>query len=476
MTPHRSMRLWSLIGVFGVFVFLAGCTQSSSNARKHADTKPPNIVFIFGDDIGFGDVGVNGNKTFLTPNIDKLAAEGTNFLEFTVASPVCSPSRAAMLTGQYPDRNSVFQHFYHAGHHEKYGMPDWLPTGAPSIANVLKDAGYKTGHFGKWHLTNSHIPDAPEPKAYGFDSYAVFNGPGPQTDAVQVFEDALDFITDNQNSPFFLNLWIHETHTPHYPDPKLIEAYKDLDEQTQMYAATMSSADAGVGAIRNLIDDLGLAENTIVIFSSDNGPERTGGESTRLHHNDPDAAVEGREPLGRYFSVGETAGLRGRKRDLYEGGVRVPFIMSWPGVIERGAVNDEAVLNAIDLFPTFAAIAGAPLPASYAGDGQSFDGLLRGEGFKRNSPLFWQRLGPLEPDGKTRKNTWASVRDGAWKYYETDAGERALYNIETDRAETEDLAVLNPEKAAELSGKISKWQSTLPTQIDANATSQQRQK
>lgn len=453
--PSIQFTLFSVLLV-SLMAYLPGCATSELQLNNATNSRP-NIIFIFGDDIGFGDIGANGNQTFLTPNIDALARDGTNYQNFTVASPVCSPSRAAVLTGQYPDRHDVFQHFASSEHHQRHGMPDWLDTSAPSIATVLQEAGYVTGHFGKWHLTNSHISGAPEPSEYGFDEYAVFNGPGPQTDAVQVFSDAMDFIKNNQSRPFFMNLWIHETHTPHYPDPVFFDDYTKLDERQRMYAATMASADFGVGQVRDTLEELGLTQNTIVIFSSDNGPEVTGDESARYLPTDPDAAVEGRDPLGRYYSVGETGGLRGRKRDLYEGGVRVPFIVSWPGVVEANAVDETSVINAVDLFLTFADVANAKAPSNYKSDGQSLKGLFEGEAFERIAPLFWQRLAPLRAANSPRTALQATIRDGKWKLLRR-GSDIELYDINANPEETRNLADANPDIVEEMTRQLDTWQ------------------
>lgn len=463
VSPAGSIKnAMSIILLLSLMVYLPGCATGWSQPTQAPNSRP-NIIFIFGDDIGFGDIGANGNQTFLTPNIDALAREGTNYRNFTVASPVCSPSRAAVLTGQYPDRHDVFQHFASAEHHRQHGMPDWLDTNAPSIARVLQDAGYVTGHFGKWHLTNSHIADAPEPSEYGFDAYAVFNGPGPQTDAVQVFSDAIDFIEQNQSQPFFMNLWIHETHTPHYPDPAFFDDYLELGEQQKMYAATMATADFGVGQVRQALNRLGLARNTIVIFSSDNGPEVTGDESARYLRTDPDAAVEGREPLGRYFSVGESGGLRGQKRDLYEGGVRVPFIVSWPGNIDANKIDESSVINAVDLFLTFADLAGAKVPNDYQSDGQSLKGLFEGKEFERTAPLFWQRLAPVGNANTARSALQATIRDGRWKLLRR-GSDIELYDIDANPEETRNVADANPDIVKQLTRQLDAWQREVTLQ------------
>jgi N-acetylgalactosamine-6-sulfatase len=225
------------------------------------------------------------------------------------------------MIGQYPAINSVHRHFATPEHHDNFSMPDWLDKNVVTMPRNLQQAGYKTAHFSKWHLTNRNIKGAPLPTEYGYDEAAVFNEPGLQTYTFKLYDDATDFIKRNKNVPCFINLWIHETHTLHYPPKDSMAKYTHLNEQDQVYAAVVvDGADQRIRKILNLLDELGLTENTLVVFSSDNGPEITGPKANYFHPNDPDRKVEGIDPLGTYFSVGQTAGLRGQKRDTYEGG------------------------------------------------------------------------------------------------------------------------------------------------------------
>ena len=178
------------------------------------ESQPPNIVFIFADDWGWGDLGIHGSEVYKTPNIDRLAGQGTEFYHFSVNSPVCSPSRVAAMTGHFPERYRIDQHFAWVSHQVKANMPDWLDPNAPLLPKMLHDAGYATGHFGKWHLTNDMIPDAPLPDQYGFDEYGAFNLPGDNMPPAETADRAIDFIRRHADGPFFINLWIHETHTP----------------------------------------------------------------------------------------------------------------------------------------------------------------------------------------------------------------------------------------------------------------------
>ncbi|MEG3768696.1 sulfatase-like hydrolase/transferase, partial [Alteromonas sp. 14N.309.X.WAT.G.H12] len=276
----------------GLTVFFA-----STVVQAQTQANQPNIIFIFADDLGWGDLSRHGSKTIETPNLDHLAEQGSEFYQFTVSNPVCSPSRAAVMTGQYPARNNVNRHFATVEHHYRFHMPDWLDNTIVTMPKVLKQAGYTTAHFGKWHLTNRAIQDAPLPTTYGYDESAVFNGPGKQLDARETYDYAIDFIKRNKDKPFFLNLWIHEAHTPHYPDPELMKKNAHLDEQHQVYASVVEGADMRIGRVLDTLKTLGLEDNTLVVFSSDNGPEITGPESKRFLE-DPDAKVPDIEGLG----------------------------------------------------------------------------------------------------------------------------------------------------------------------------------
>ena len=459
-----------LIGaIAGIFLATASCTATT--IKPTAQAEKPNIIFIFADDLGWGDISKHGHPDIRTPNIDRLAEEGSEFYQFSVSNPVCSPSRAAVMTGQYPARNSVHRHFATPEHHDNFSMPDWLDKNVVTMPRVLQEAGYKTAHFGKWHLTNRNIKDAPLPTEYGYDEAAVFNGPGPQTDTFGLYDDATDFIKRNKDVPFFINLWIHETHTPHYPPKDSMAKYTHLNEQDQVYAAVVDGADQRIGKILNLLDELGLAENTLVVFSSDNGPEVTGPKKNYFHPNDPDGKVEGFEPLGTYFSVGKTGGLRGQKRDTYEGGLRVPFLVRWPAKVPVGRVDTESVVTAVDLLPTFADVAGAKLPKGYQSDGESILELLEGGTLTREKPMFWQ----WQYGKKSGRKPMLAVREGPWKlFFYQDKNRVELYNVMRDRAESMNVSSQYPAIVNKLKGLALEWNETLPAAPKASTISQQR--
>jgi N-acetylgalactosamine-6-sulfatase len=438
-------------------------TATQSGAR-------PNIVFIYADDWGWGDLSAHGHPWLKTPNIDKLAAEGIDFRQFNVVNPVCSPSRAAAMTGLCPARFSIHQHFDKPSSNAKRGMPDWLDPKAPLLSRFLKNGGYRTGHFGKWHLTNADSAGAPAVAAYAFDRAGVFNGPPdyPEEHAgvSDTAENTVRFIRESKGQPFFVNVWLHEPHTPHLPSEKSMEQWKHLDKQKQVYAAVITDADNDVGKILATLRETGAAENTLVIFSSDNGPESTGPD--KGENSDPTVNIKG---YGTHYSVGDTGGLRGRKRSLFEGGVRVPFIVRWPGHAPADTTNDKTAITAVDLLPTLCAAAGVELPKDYRGDGENLLPAFNGEPTVRTRPIFWEWRGHnQEPDW------WPdlAVREGDWKLLMTDDGKRAeLYRLDRDRAEARDISAEHPELVARLTALLREWQATLPAEPDPDCISKE---
>lgn len=419
-----------------------------------AAASQPNIIFIFADDWGYGDMSLHGSDWVQTPHLDQMAAEGIDFQNFTVNSPVCSPSRVAVMTGKFPARFSIHQHFAGSGLNARRGMPDWLDPQAPMLPRLLQNAGYRTGHFGKWHIGRAE--DSPTEDQYGYDDYATFNGSGTKEiakEGLASVDHAEIFITENKDHPFFVNLWLHETHLAHFPQDRYMEKFKDLDEQKRVYASVIAEGDEGVGRIFRLLQQLNLDEKTLVVFSSDNGPEATRGPEHKFHNNS-------KVGLGGYYSVGESGGLIGQKRSLYAGGVRVPFVVRWPGVVPAGKVDRGSVLTAVDLLPTFLEVAGVELPADFEPDGQSAFSAFKGEPIHRTQPIFWEWRGGLSKD-----YTWPTlgVRDGRWKLLLNDELERVeLYDIDADWAESKNLAKTFPQEAERLVAMIHDWKRALP--------------
>jgi len=433
----------------------------------------PNVVFVFADDWGWGDLSCHGHPYLETPHLDRLAREGTEFHQFTVASGVCSPSRAAALTGHFPARHGVHGHFATVESHQKRDMPDWLDPEAVMLPRLLREAGYATAHFGKWHLTNIMVPDAPLPTAYGFDEYGAYNCSGPQMPVHDDVARGIDFVERQaeKGTPFYLQLWIHEPHTPHYPLEEYLERFDHLeDEADRIYGAVLAHADARIGRLLDALDRLELSDDTLVIFSSDNGPENTGSPDRR--RMDDRSTGPG---FASFASVGTTGGHRGRKRSLLQGGIGVPFIARWPGRIEAGRVDDATPITAVDLLPTFCALAGASLPDDYEPDGVNQLPSLLGESREeRRKPIFWEWR-----NARPRAGVWPyhAVRSGPWKLLLGEEHERVeLFRFPGDRLETTNLAGRNPEVVKRLTERIDDWRKTLPEEPPARAFSEERER
>lgn len=450
-------------------LLLLACKSTAQDDKESITNNKPNIIFIYADDWGYEDLGSHGSTFCKTPNLDKMVDEGMDFQNFAVSSPVCSPSRTAVMTGHFPARHSVHGHFATVQSHIKRKMPDWLNPEVVMLPRLLKDAGYTTAHYGKWHLSNTHVQDGPSPLDYGYDDFDAFNLPSrlPQMSADSTMTRTLNFIEKNKEKPFFVNVWVHATHTPHYPKDKFLAQFPDLNEQQKVYAAVIAEADYNIGLLFAKLKELGIDDNTLVIFSSDNGPEITGTENKK--QTDDNSTGPG---LGTYYSVGETNGLKGRKRSLYAGGIRVPFIVRWPGVVPKGKVNKTTPLSAVDMLPTFVELAGGSLPENYKPDGENIISALKGEPYTRQSVIYWQWL-------YANKNThfWSSlgIQDGEWKLLlNRKVNRKELYNTNTDWAEQIDLAAQNPEKVKELESKLDAWLLTLPENPPSNSFSIER--
>ncbi|MFP6600919.1 MAG: sulfatase-like hydrolase/transferase [Pirellulaceae bacterium] len=442
-----------------------------------AQAEKPNILFIFADDWGWGDLSCHGHPYLKTPNIDRLAKQGTDFHRFTVASGVCSPSRTAVMTGHFPARYNIDGHFAWVPSNAKRNMPDWLNPQTPLLTRFLKQAGYATGHYGKWHLSNNMIPDSPLPSAYAIDDYGAFNCAGQQMPVHDDAKRAIAFIEQCQGAgkPFFINLWLHEPHTPFHTVPKYRKRFPDLKERDQIYASVLSHADDRVGKVLNALDRLKLTSNTLVIFSSDNGPARAGGNTPLKEMFDT--------ATGTGFNIaaarGITGGRKGYKAALFEGGIGVPFIARWPGKIAAGKVDRTTLLSAVDLLPTYCEIAGASLPEDYKPDGISQVRALLGEGSqKRQKPLFWKMAAPW-PARKGKPHHWVgyTVVHQNWKLVtNTELGYWELYDIVADPYEKKDLKKDQPQVAADLIQRIKQWQQTLPARPTGKVFSAERSK
>jgi N-acetylgalactosamine-6-sulfatase len=449
-------------------ILLFSCLLVSAKDR-------PNIVFIFADDWGWGDLGCHGHPYLKTPNIDRLAKEGTDFHRFTVASGVCSPSRTAVMTGHFPARYNIDGHFAWVPSNQRRNMPDWLDTNAPLLPRFLKQSGYSTAHYGKWHLANDMIPDSPVPSAYGYDDYGSYNCAGPQMFVHDDVKSAIPFMEKSHaaGKPFFINLWIHEPHTPFHVDPKLQKLFPDLDEADNIYAATLYHADLRIGQLLDALDRLEISDDTLVIFSSDNGPARGAPNSpiTLMY----DSATGPGYGIGG--AKGITGGRRAFKGGLFEGGIGVPFIARWPKKIPAGKVDETSIFSAVDLLPTFCELANVKLPNSYQPDGTSQVRTLMGKGqAKRSKPLFWRTSAPW-PAHESKPDHWVSyvVVSQQWKLcLNRDLEYAELFDLVKDPLEKKNVAAKQEQVVAKLKTMLDDWLASLPPKPTGNVFSSLR--
>lgn len=460
----------------GVAVIAGALLTGKAHAAPAAR---PNIVFIMADDLGYTDVGAFGSRYYETPNIDRLAQQGTRLTNYHQCQN-CQPTRAALMTGQYGARTGV----YTVGGIERF---DWskrplrpadnvasLPLDRITVAQALKSAGYATAMFGKWHLGNE-----PEyhPAKRGFDEAIVSNGlhfdfatnpttPYPKGQYLADFltDKAVDFIKRNKDRPFFLYLPHFGVHSPHQAKPELIAKFKAKPgvggHDNPVYAAMIASVDESVGRVMALLDELKLADNTVLVFVSDNGG--VGGY-----------VREGIKKDGS--DVTDNAPLRSGKGSLYEGGTRVPFIVRWPGQTKAGTANDVPGIH-VDMFPTLVEIAGAKLPASQIFDGESLVPLFRNPAAKLKRTAIYQHFpGYLGAGADSWRTTPVSlIHEGDWKLMEyLEDGRLELYNLREDIGETKNLATAQPAHAKELHGKLVAWRAAIkapmPTPNTASA-------
>ncbi len=456
-----SRARWSLIlAAFPLVspeVFTAGSTD--------APGRPPNLVFILADDLGWTDLGCMGSKFYETPNLDRLARQGMVFTSF-YANQNCAPTRAALVSGQYAPRTGIYTvNSLERGREEDRRMrvPEnqtRLPLDRVTIAQALKSAGYATALFGKWHLGDE---GEYHPGKRGFDEAVVSaqrHFGFSTSPAVEVPEGAYlaDFLTDlalrfiekNQDRPFFLYLSHFGVHAPYQAKAELIARYEKKPPQgghrSTVYAAMIESVDQSAGRILARLEELKLAERTLVIFSSDNGG--VGGYVTT-------------EPPSERSGITDNAPLRGGKGTLYEGGIRVPFLARWPGVVKSGS-SCEAPCIHVDLFPTLLELAGAKAPPGQPLDGVSLAPLLKNPGARLGrEALYWHFPGYLEsyvhPRG-WRTAPVGTIRAGDFKLLEFfEDGRLELYNLKDDLSETRNLAPALPEKARELRERLAAW-------------------
>ncbi|MFT5465122.1 MAG: arylsulfatase A-like enzyme [Verrucomicrobiales bacterium] len=437
-----------------------------------AAAERPNIVFIYIDDMGYADPGCFGNPKMKTPNIDRLADEGLRLTNYYSNSPICSPSRVAVTTGQYPARWGIHSYLNSHSRNKDRGMKSWLDAAAPTTAKKLQAAGYATAHFGKWHMGGGRdVEEAPLPTDYGFDESLVsFEGLGDRLlleggglngqsralgrgeiidverwQRVGIYVDrAIDFVRRNREKPFYLQVFPNDVHDPFVPPPGSAEKWAEVagNPSEQNFFAVLEEMDKKIGRLIAEIDSSGLAERTLIVFTSDNGPTDW-----------PSYYNRGEDPPGF------TGEFYGRKWSLYEGGIRMPFIARWPGKIPAGAVDEESIVSGIDLPPTFCKFASVGVEDDL--DGFDSGGVLLGKPQRRPEPLFWQYGPPyaqLMPGNPDFQSPSLAVRDGNWKLLaNADGSEARLFNLAEDPGETTNLLNREPERAAVLWRKIQGW-------------------
>ncbi len=462
------------------FVMFAGLfnLQANCNSNEPVNKSRPNIIYILADDLGYSELGCYGNKFNETPNLDKLASQGVRFTQAYAAAPVCSPYRAALMTGQYPARIGITD----------YLRPDasqFLDTAYVTLPEALRFNGYHTGIIGKWHLSGYKSEKAPIevlPGKQGFDEvissetagiadgtyfYPYHFNPSMKKKlntekeflADRMNQEALEFIEKNHEKPFFLYLSHYVVHTNVHGKPDLVDHFRNkqgsgksnpsknntendpykkwpsdyfASKNNPHLAAQLAVIDEGVGMIRSKLEELGIEENTIIVFTSDNGGE------TRVTNNAP---------------------LRGGKSMLYEGGIREPLIFYKPGQITGGKVVDIPVAN-YDFYPTLCELSGTKIPGNEWLDGKSIVPLLMGKKDKELVARTYYWHYPLDKPHFLGGRSAGAIRDGDWKLIEFfDTGERELYNLKKDIGEKNNLINEYPKKAEELKAKLSSWRT-----------------
>jgi len=457
-----------VLGLVGLFVSFSVCLNV-------ARTEPPNVLVILIDDMGWGDFSCFGNTELETQHIDQMAAEGIRFEQFYVNSPICSPSRTALSTGQYPQRWRISSYLASRAANQERGMAQWLDLKAPMVARFFQAAGYATGHFGKWHMGGQRdVGEAPLITEYGFDeSLTNFEGLGPRvlplcnaydgeplrkhalgSDRLGhgpiTWEDrsnvtasftqaALAFIqkAEKANRPFFVNLWPDDVHSPFYP-PKVRRG--DGAKHT-LYSGVLDTMDEQFGPLFDYVrSNEKLRMNTLVLICSDNGPEP---------------------------GAGSAGPFRGSKTMLFEGGVRSPLITWGPGLISAdhvGKWNRDSLLAAIDIGPSLLDLCGVSVPESIQFDGESLPDVLVGKSHRsRRNPLFFRR--PPDRDRFYGQDDLPdlAVRDGNWKLLcEYDGTNVKLYDLARDPGETRNLAIERPTVVKRLSELVVQWHEGLP--------------
>lgn len=460
--------------------FLCACVQADQ------PTSPPNVITVFIDDMGWADLSCFGGKDVATSNIDRLADEGLRLTNFYVNSPICSPSRTALTTGHYPARHRITSYLARRELNTKRGMAQWLDRNAATLPRMFSASGYRTGHFGKWHMGGQRdVGEAPLVTEYGFDeSLTNFEGLGPRvlplcdsydgsplkrhdlgseklgrgpiewenrTNITRRFvQQAIQFVDQSvaDQKPFYINLWPDDVHSPFYPP----EALRGDAAKRTLYQGVLKEMDNQLGQLFDRVrEDPKLRDNTLIVLASDNGPEP---------------------------GAGQSGPLRGFKGQLFEGGIRSPLIVWGPGLVESsaaGTVNETTIVSSIDVVASLVHLCRLFMPKGYACDGENLlDVLLGKSNAQRSQPLFWRRP-PDRPGTHDEPFPDLAVRDGDWKLLcDVDGSNVQLYDLSQDISEQHDIATEHASIVNRLQAAVLTWNATLP--VDGVGTADSPQK
>lgn len=447
----------------------AAAQETSATAAAPA-AKKPNVIFVYTDDMGVGDVSCFAAKPLKvkTPNIDKIARQGLMLRQFYVSAPICSASRASVLTGMNSPETQLTSFLQSRAGNVAADQNDYLDPKLAYLPKSFQQAGYATAHVGKWHLGGGRdVHNAPSISNYGYDEFwSTWESPKPdpklgskvpswnpnkpkgqlersQTTGYMV-DRTLDFMNRHKDKACFITLWPEDVHTPFVPSQAMMKKYgggPKKDRSIENFYGVLEEYDKQIGRLTEGLDKLGLAENTILVFSGDNGPN-------------PD------------YNGLRSDGMRGKKGTVYEGGIREPFIIRWPGHVPVGQVDSSTVMCSIDLLPTLTALAGVDVVAEGKGkfDGEDMSAAMLGKPVERKEPLKFEfgRRRPAKAKAPGRSPQLA-IRDGDYKLLvNRDGSDVELYNLKTDRNETTNIADKETSRAATLKQKVIQWSKTLP--------------
>lgn len=432
-----------------------------------AETSParPNIILVLADDFGFGDVSCFGGAV-PTPHLDRMAREGSRFTQFYVGSPICSPSRAALITGQFPARWRITSYLQTRQGNAGCQQADFLDPAAPALPRLLKGSGYATAHIGKWHLGGGRdVRNAPPFAAYGYDvGFGTYESPEPHPEITAtnwiwsardkvprhertrwMIDRTLEFVRETKARPCFINLWLDDTHTPFVPSKEqlaAVEVTAERPSEWDKYRAVLTEMDRQMGRLLEGLREIGVATNTLVLFLGDNGALPT-------------------------FSGKRNGGLRASKLSLYEGGIRVPMIAWWPGRVPENRVDATSVVAGVDFLRTLCAIGRAPRDDKPASDGDDFSPALFGRAFTRSKPLFWEYGRNTNwfkfPEPPRDRSPNVAMREGQWKLLvNADGTGTELYEVISDPRETRNLAQQNEAVTKRMRAAALNWRKSMP--------------